>query len=1011
MALSIAISTKEITFATEPPDWLLTHPDAVLEIIDNQIELISLLMCKTCRVPMMFCICGSYANIEEKLVFNRGVGLDQSAIDSFEAVLDARPIISDATTELDSTLENVATALKSVAVASEPASIGDPAYLTAALDMASRGVPVFFIPAGEKGALLTKWEDKCTSDPTSILQMAKEHPDWTNYGCVGKAVEGQFFPLDLDDIQILRDWETANGQVVDFTFEVESCSGGTHLGMLHSKKSAEYFQRTGKDRIQVTGPDGHELWSMRAHDSYVLGPGSIATPSSGGPAKPYFIRCDLPFTTIPDSMFDLLVERYEAQTKIKKAAPDAAPDAAQGATINEGGRNVSLASFAGKLRSQGMKYPAIEFALLEKNRDECNPPLDDDEVKVIAASICKYDAGQVSLITFSGAPPSGTTPALKTAEPPVTTASFIPSVPEPGTTALVFSTLEDVKFAESLGFTAVLDTITAEVLRAFEFRRALMLTLSDNSRRLQHELGDGAIYFALPEDPSAIPLIYPRGGGQFGRIQPPFKSLTELQGVLSNDEISTWLNNAIGMGAVQKCRIFEGADVLKHNIILALQRANQHIEVYEPRESLRSVLEDLNRYKDDLHDASFPSPLTEASLWGPIGDFVKLSLPTTSASPEMLLYQVIPILGVMLGKKRYVSFGADKHFTSIFSLPVGGTTEGKGQARNDVLLAAETVDLAWKNTYLKTNPASGEGLVRIASGDGAVNGLTVRFALMIPEASILLNAMSRDGSNLSAMLRSAYDLDIIENERSSKSKSTRATNYISGIVGLITPMELELVMKDVDWHNGVANRFLWSIGVKSKDLLLSPKPPDLKEWAVKFKAFLDLDACLTEAQEFGFSPAGEKTWCDWASHLIEEEDTKLGLSQQRRLANAYRVANLYAQLDPRRFDGWKLALEPCHVRAGIEIVGRSRESVNWYLNRDKISHQTGAGGIRKIHAFIAAKVQSGERPEMTRLEVQKMFRDGTADQRDKLCLDAGLHLVEPLHSDGKPGVKKMVWTA
>jgi hypothetical protein len=37
------------------------------------------------------------------------------------------------------------------------------------------------------------------------------------------------------------------------------------------------------------------------------------------------------------------------------------------------------------------------------------------------------------------------------------------------------------------------------------------------------------------------------------------------------------------------------------------------------------------------------------------------------------------------------------------------------------------------------------------------------------------------------------------------------------------------------------------------------------------------------------------------------------------------------QLDEVPLEGWKLAIEPRHVEAGIEIVTWSRQSVEWYL--------------------------------------------------------------------------------
>lgn len=59
-------------------------------------------------------------------------------------------------------------------------------------------------------------------------------------------------------------------------------------------------------------------------------------------------------------------------------------------SIGEGSRNATLASLAGTMRHRGMGEPAILAALLAENASRCVPPLDDDEVRAIAASIAGY---------------------------------------------------------------------------------------------------------------------------------------------------------------------------------------------------------------------------------------------------------------------------------------------------------------------------------------------------------------------------------------------------------------------------------------------------------------------------------------------------------------------------------------------------------------------------------------------------------------------------------------------
>lgn len=67
-----------------------------------------------------------------------------------------------------------------------------------------------------------------------------------------------------------------------------------------------------------------------------------------------------------------------------------ANDEAPAGAILEGGRNAHLASLAGSMRRRGMSVEAILSALLVENSMRCSPPLGDDEVKMIAASVGRY---------------------------------------------------------------------------------------------------------------------------------------------------------------------------------------------------------------------------------------------------------------------------------------------------------------------------------------------------------------------------------------------------------------------------------------------------------------------------------------------------------------------------------------------------------------------------------------------------------------------------------------------
>jgi putative DNA primase/helicase len=77
------------------------------------------------------------------------------------------------------------------------------------------------------------------------------------------------------------------------------------------------------------------------------------------------------------------------EEKPGKKAP-ARAKGGQAMPFAEGQRNAGLASIAGTMRRKGMSGAAIEAPLLAENGARCSPPLPDDEVRIIAASVSRY---------------------------------------------------------------------------------------------------------------------------------------------------------------------------------------------------------------------------------------------------------------------------------------------------------------------------------------------------------------------------------------------------------------------------------------------------------------------------------------------------------------------------------------------------------------------------------------------------------------------------------------------
>jgi len=111
--------------------------------------------------------------------------------------------------------------------------------------------------------------------------------------------------------------------------------------------------------------------------SYAVGVGS--THASG---RTYLWQhgktpAQLPVPICPDWFLDLISERRPPKPKA-------------GNPILEGRRNSTLASLAGAMRKHGTSFRGIRAALLAENLERCQPPLDESEVRAIAASVSQY---------------------------------------------------------------------------------------------------------------------------------------------------------------------------------------------------------------------------------------------------------------------------------------------------------------------------------------------------------------------------------------------------------------------------------------------------------------------------------------------------------------------------------------------------------------------------------------------------------------------------------------------
>jgi Protein of unknown function (DUF3987) len=571
-------------------------------------------------------------------------------------------------------------------------------------------------------------------------------------------------------------------------------------------------------------------------------------------------------------------------------------------------------------------------------------------------------------------------------------------------TVLVFKNQEDADLIRDLGFDTVATTKGAGKV---PFQVATTMLKMKYKRVLF--VGDvSTIGFDLIHKQIEIGSMY---------VSESF--LEELNATLNTpdleydaDAVKKMLKDYIRTDDVQECSILRSLDNVRENVFNTLSWGLEKIDDLDPRKIVEVTMDSLGKLQ--TFDITAPAPLTEKSLWGILGDYVDITYPTGNASREMLLYQMLPMIGAMLGDAYYVLYGSDKHYPTIFALPIGPTAGGKGEAKHHAEAGSQAIDAAWYKSSVHSNPASGEGLVRmLADRRVHVGGGPIRKNCKLifnSEMVTTFNAMARKDSTLSGYLRAAYDADPLENFRSNARDAVTANNYLLSFCGTITPRELKEVMPAIDWKNGSANRFLWCIGEadRSRKIRRSSVQPNFANWAKRVLPLIKLNYDNTPAP-IDYSQSGGEVWDAWVDSLPEHRDDLLSDARGRNKANCVRVANLYAQLDERRLDGWKVQLEDRHIEAAIEVVTRSNQTIEWHLAQ---SGQVGDSGVQadvtKLKKAVAKAGRETGVPELTQSEVTGLFSHKTTEERDELCLQAGLKpYSKPREMGGKP---TMVWT-
>ncbi len=385
------------------------------------------------------------------------------------------------------------------------------------------------------------------------------------------------------------------------------------------------------------------------------------------------------------------------------------------------------------------------------------------------------------------------------------------------------------------------------------------------------------------------------------------------------------------------------------------------------------------------HDPPWPE-LDDKALHGLAGEIVWTVLPHTEADKVALLASVLAACGNAMGRGAHMRVGADRHHLNLNVGLVGETSKGrKGMSWNLVRGLVHAADPFWAEDRVMGGLSSGEGLIyavrdrRVSEDtDGNPKILDPGVAdkrLMVVEGEFAgpLRTMTREGNTLSVLIRQAWDGGKLATL--TKNSPLKATDAHVSIVAHVTKIELLRQLSETDTQNGFANRFLWLLVRRSKEL------PFGGHWSTVDAAPLvkRITAAVKhgrEHREVGWGESAREPWAKVYGDLSDGKPGLFGAATSRAEAQTLRLAALYATLDRSR------TIERPHLEAALAL---------WRYAEASALHIFGNATGDAVADRIAAALE--EEPDgLTRTDLFHLFGRHISRAR----IDQALSLLELL---------------
>ncbi len=256
----------------------------------------------------------------------------------------------------------------------ERAGEGPAKLMDLALHYADKGWPMFPVTPGGKLPLIARARGghgylDATIDRSRIEEWWRAYPE-ANIGiATGRA--SKLLVIDVDPRNCVTWLASLHQLELPETYTVRTASGGWHL----------YFEFSGDRRIG-SGANLLPGIDWRGNGGYVVAAGSRVN------GKSYEVAKHLPIALAPALLLDRILVHHRLARPVRVAGGHS--------IIPEGQRNETLFAMACLLRRFGIDFNAIYGSLRAVNADHCQPPIEDEELRRIAASAMRYEPSNSS---------------------------------------------------------------------------------------------------------------------------------------------------------------------------------------------------------------------------------------------------------------------------------------------------------------------------------------------------------------------------------------------------------------------------------------------------------------------------------------------------------------------------------------------------------------------------------------------------------------------------------------